>query len=55
MKIKKFLQEDDGAIAMEYVILVAAAAMLLIVGAWTLFGALSDEFTKWADYFKGAT
>ena len=51
MKIKKFLQEDDGAVVVEYVIFVAAAAILLAVGVWALFGAMSELFTAWATYF----
>jgi Flp pilus assembly pilin Flp len=51
MKIKKFLQEDDGAIAVEYIILVAIAAILLIAGVTPLMKAMSGFFKAWGTYF----
>jgi Flp pilus assembly pilin Flp len=51
MKINKFLQEDDGSVAVEYVILVAIAAVLLTGGVLALRNALSDLFSAWATYF----
>jgi Flp pilus assembly pilin Flp len=53
MKIKKFLQEDQGVIATEYVIFVAAAGILLAVGVGLLFGAMRGTFANWANYFGG--
>jgi Flp pilus assembly pilin Flp len=51
MKIKKFLQEDKGVIATEYVIFVAAAGIILGVGVTLLFNAMSDVFGTWSNYF----
>lgn len=55
MIIKRFLQEDQGVVSMEYVIFVATAAILLIVGVAALMGAMSDYFNKWATFFNGGT
>jgi len=51
MNIKKFLQEDDGAVAVEYVILVAAAGVVLAIGVTVMFMGMSDLFAAWAGYF----
>ena len=51
MKIKKFLQEERGAIATEYVILVAMAAIALGAGVILLINAMSGLFGAWATYF----
>jgi Flp pilus assembly pilin Flp len=51
MAVKKFLQEDEGAVAVEYVILVAAAGILLTAGVIGLFDAMKDLFGAWAGYF----
>jgi Flp pilus assembly pilin Flp len=51
MAIKKFLQEEGGAVAVEYVILVAAAAVILTVGVVALFNAMGNLFGAWASYF----
>jgi Flp pilus assembly pilin Flp len=52
MKIKRFLQEDQGAIATEYVIFVAAIGIVLAVGVFALTGAMRDLFTAWKQYFE---
>jgi Flp pilus assembly pilin Flp len=51
MAIKKFLQEEGGAVAVEYVILVAAAAILLTAGVVALFNSMGNLFDAWASYF----
>ena len=51
MAIKKFLEEEGGAVAVEYVILVAAAAILLTAGVVALFNAMGNLFGAWASYF----
>lgn len=51
MSMKKFLQEERGSVAVEYVILVAVAAALLAVGVTVMFNAMSDLFSAWAGYF----
>jgi len=53
MTVKKFLHEDGGAVTVEYVILVAFAAVLLSAGVWALYGAMRDLFTFWAGRFGG--
>jgi Flp pilus assembly pilin Flp len=50
MSMKKFLQEERGSVAIEYVILVAFAA-LMVVGVIILYDAMSDLFQNWATYF----
>ena len=51
MKIKRFLQEERGAIATEYLILVAFAAIFLGAGVILLMDAMSGLFGAWATYF----
>lgn len=55
MKIKKFLREDDGVIAVEYVILVAAAGLVLAIGVYVMVRGMSDLFAAWAGYFAGGS
>ena len=50
MSAKRFLQDERGVAGVEYLILLAAAA-ILVVGAGLLFNALSDFFASWAVYF----
>ena len=54
MSIKKFLQDDDGMVATEYVIFVAAIGILMAVGVGLLFNAMSDFFGAWAGYFSAS-
>ena len=51
MKIKRFLQEDQGVVAVEYIIFVAAAGIILGVGVTLMFNAMSGLFGSWATYF----
>jgi Flp pilus assembly pilin Flp len=55
MKIKRFLQEDQGAVVVEYVILVAAAGLVLAIGVGVMFSGMSDLFNAWAGYFAGGS
>jgi Flp pilus assembly pilin Flp len=55
MKIKKFLTGDQGVIATEYAIFVAAIGVILAVGVTTLFKAMSGSFSAWANYFNTGT
>jgi len=43
--IKKFYQDDSGATAIEYGILIALLATAVVVGAGLLGGNLSDKWT----------
>jgi Flp pilus assembly pilin Flp len=54
MNLEKFLKEEKGVVAAEYVIFVAAIGTLLAVGVFALTGAMSDLFTAWAGYFGGS-
>ncbi len=55
MKINKFLQEDQGVVTVEYVLLVAAAGLVLAAGVWVMFNGMSSLFTAYAGYFAGAS
>ncbi len=55
MKLKRFLAGDQGVIATEYAIFVAAIGVILAVGVSTLFKAMSGSFTAWANYFNAGT
>ena len=51
VKIKKFLQEEQGTVAVEYVIIVAFACVLLGAAVFALFQAMGELFGHWATYF----
>ncbi len=51
MRANKFLQQDDGVVAAEYVVFVAAIGILLAVGVAFLINALGNFFGSWATYF----
>jgi Flp pilus assembly pilin Flp len=51
--IKKFLQEDRGAIVTEYVIFVCVIGIILAVGVTALFNGMRNLFGAWAGYFGG--
>jgi len=51
MNPKKFLKDEKGVIATEYVIFVAAIGMLLTVGVGLLFNSMGGLFSSWATYF----
>ena len=53
MSARRFLREDKGVIAVEYIIFVAAIGTVLIVGVTFLYNALGTFFTSWATYFGG--
>ncbi len=53
MSSTKFLQEDKGVIAVEYIVFVAAIGTVMIIGVTLLFDALSAFFGSWATYFGG--
>jgi Flp pilus assembly pilin Flp len=55
MKIKRFLQEDQGVVTVEYVILVAAAGLVLAVGVGVMFNGMSSLFSAWSGYFGGGS
>jgi Flp pilus assembly pilin Flp len=50
-----FMKDDQGSVAMEYVILVAAAAILLVVGVMALMNAMSGYFNNWATFFNAGS
>ena len=52
MPLKRFLQGNEGVIASEYVVFVAAVGVLLIVGVGVLFTSMSGLFSGWASYFN---
>jgi Flp pilus assembly pilin Flp len=52
MALKKFLQDDQASVPTEYVVFVAAIGILLTVGVWTLFQAMSGLFSAWAGFFN---
>jgi Flp pilus assembly pilin Flp len=54
MTPKKFLKEEKGVVATEYVVFVAAIGIVMAVGVAVLYGALRDLFVAWAGYFGGS-
>jgi Flp pilus assembly pilin Flp len=55
MNLKRFLEDEQGVVATEYVIFVAAIGILMAVGVSALFGAMSNLFGAWARYFGGGS
>ena len=45
----QFFQNEEGASAIEYVIIAGVVATVLLVGVQTLFGSLSATFSAIAD------
>jgi Flp pilus assembly pilin Flp len=52
MDIKIFCENNQAAVAPEYVVFVAAVGILLIVGVGVLFTSMSGLFNGWASYFN---
>lgn len=48
MALMRLLARDEGSVAVEYVVFVAAVGIILIVGVAVLFNSLSGLFNKWA-------
>jgi len=48
MALMRLLARDEGSVAVEYVVFVAAVGIILIVGVAALFNSLSGLFNKWA-------
>lgn len=48
---KDFFKDEDGVVSLEYLIFVASAGILLVVGVGLLFNAMSDYFGSWAAFF----
>jgi Flp pilus assembly pilin Flp len=55
MAILRFLKQERGSVAVEYIILVAAAAIILTVGVAALMGGMSSYFSNWADFFNSGS
>ena len=52
MPLKKFLQGNEGVIASEYVVFVAAIGIILVVAVWILFFSISAYYGAWGNYFS---
>ena len=55
MAILGFLKQDRGSVTVEYIILVAAAGILLGVGVSALMNGMSGYFNSWAGFFNGGS
>ncbi len=49
--LKRFLQGNEGVVASEYVVFVAAIGIILVVGVWLLFTSISGVYAAWGNYF----
>jgi Flp pilus assembly pilin Flp len=52
MPFKRFLQGNEGVIATEYVVFVAAIGIVLVLGVWLLFSSISGYYAAWGNYFS---
>jgi Flp pilus assembly pilin Flp len=52
MPLKRFLQGNEGVIASEYVVFVAAIGIILVVAVWLLFSSISGVYAVWGNYFS---
>jgi Flp pilus assembly pilin Flp len=50
-----FTEEEDGTLSTEMVVLIAAIGLVLTVGVYALFGAMSGYFNSWAKFFNGSS
>ncbi len=48
MALRGLLARDEGTVAVEYVVFVAAVGVILIVGVAALFNSMSGLFEQWA-------
>jgi pilus assembly protein Flp/PilA len=47
--IKRLLKEEEAPTAVEYALMVAGVAVLIIAAVWLLGGAVSNKFSATAD------
>ena len=52
MPLKRFMQGNEGVIASEYVVFVAAIGIILVLGVWLLFTSISGVYSAWGNYFS---
>jgi len=52
MPLKRFLQGNEGIIASEYVVFVAAIGIILVLGVWFLFSSISGYYAASGNYFS---
>jgi len=52
MDLKRFLKGNEGVIASEYVVFVAAIGIILVLGVWLLFTSISGYYGAWGNYFS---
>jgi Flp pilus assembly pilin Flp len=55
MALMGLLARDEGSVAVEYVVFVAAVGIILIVGVAALFNSMSGLFEQWATYFNSTS
>lgn len=53
--LRRLQKREDGATAVEYVLLVVAIALIMVVGAFTLGHALNNKFTQTANTVNSAS
>ncbi|WP_025915669.1 Flp family type IVb pilin [Herminiimonas sp. CN] len=51
--IKNFMQDEEGAVAIEYALLAALIAIAIIAGATTVGHCLNNTFVSIANVLKG--
>jgi Flp pilus assembly pilin Flp len=54
-RLRLFLNDEQGVVPTEYVIMVAAIGVLLAAGIVVLLQAMSGLFAAWARYFAGGS
>ncbi len=52
MPLKRFLQGNEGVIATEYAVFVAAIGVILVAAVWLLFSSISGYYAAWGNYFR---
>jgi Flp pilus assembly pilin Flp len=55
MSCLDFLKDDQGVVSLEYLLFVAAIAIILTVGVAALMGGMSSYFSNWADFFNSGS
>jgi Flp pilus assembly pilin Flp len=53
--LRRLQKREDGATAVEYVLLVVAIALIMVVGAFTLGNTLNEKFDSTSDCVANPT
>ncbi len=53
--LKRFIKDEEAPTAVEYALMVAGVAVLIIAAVWALGGGVKDAFKSASDHLKSAS